>query len=310
MRATAVARLARLLVVCAATTAVLAVIPAPVSAAPGCASVAATDPVKVAAVPTWLESIIVDRKGRMFATDLYGGLVYRIDHPGATPKAITGDVEANGGIVVRPDGLLLVATGNDGISYYTPESEILLVDPDTGAVSTYADGLYGIDGLALGPDGAVYTSTLGTTTIGRVAPDGAVDPEWAEVVAPNGIAVSPDNRYLYVIQSTLAPVLFRIPIATPERPERWIAADPADALASPDGLTLDSLGRPLIATHEAGEIWRAEGGRFCAVQSDVPFSTQVTYGHGRRGFSAGHLYRTGVEGDIYEIPAGFDPGMR
>lgn len=246
----------------------------------------------------------------MFATDLYGGRVFRIDHPGATPKDITGAVGATGGIVVRPDGQLLVATGNDVISYRTPESEILLVDPDTGAASTYADGLYGIDGLALGPDGSLYTTTLGGENIGRVWPDGTVDPDWAQVRSPNGIAVSPDNQHVYVIQTTLAPSLYRIPVRAPDRPEPWTSAETSDILAMPDGLTLDSLGRPLVATHGAGQIWRAEGGRFCIVQGGLYFSTQVTYGHGKTGFSAGHLYRTGVDGGIFEVPAGFDPGIR
>ncbi|WP_329619421.1 SMP-30/gluconolactonase/LRE family protein [Streptomyces sp. NBC_01255] len=242
----------------------------------------------------------------MFATALHSGRVYRIDAPGVTPVPITGGIGANGGIVVREDGRLLVGTGNDLLHSLTgdvlPVSKLLLVDPDSGAVSTYASGLGGIGGVALAPDGTVYTTTLGGRTIGRVTPDRRVDHDWARVAQPNGIAVSPDGSQVYVVRTTVAPGLYRIPVADPGHPQRWISTEGTDTLALPDGLTLDARGRPLIATHTAGQIWRAEGGTFCVVASGLPLSTQITYGQGDRGFSAGRLYRAGVDGGIYEIP--------
>ncbi|MCJ1675971.1 SMP-30/gluconolactonase/LRE family protein [Streptomyces sp. APSN-46.1] len=294
-------------VVLAAAAGVLA--PVPARAAPTCgATGSASPPVEVARVPDWVESIAVDRRGRMFATAYYTGRVYRIDAPGGAPVALTGNIGANGGIVIRDDGQLLVGTGNDLVHSLTgdalPVSKLLRVDPDSGEVSTYASGLGGIDGVALAPDGTVYTTTLGGRGIGRVTPDGRVDPLWAQVRQPNGIAVSPDGSEVYVIQTTVAPGLYRIPVADPSHPRRWISADPSDALALPDGLTLDGRGRPLIATHAAGQIWRAEGESLCAVESGMHLSTQITYGHGDRGFSEGRLYRAGIDGKIYEVPAG------
>ncbi|MFJ3926047.1 SMP-30/gluconolactonase/LRE family protein [Streptomyces sp. NPDC090022] len=279
---------------------------APAHAAPACASGTATAaPVEVARIPDWVESIAVDRRGRMFATAYFSGRVYRIDAPGREPVAITGPVGANGGIVVREDGRLLVGTGNDLLHSVTgdafPVSELLLVEPDSGEVSTYASGLGGIDGVALAPDGTVYTTTLGGRTIGRVTPDGRVDPAWARVPQPNGIAVSPDGSEVYVVQTTLAPGLYRIPVTDPGHPRRWISTGGTDTLALPDGLTLDALGRPLIATHTAGQIWRAEGSALCTVASGLPLSTQITFGRGEQGFSAGKLYRSGVDGRIQEI---------
>ncbi|MFJ9338788.1 SMP-30/gluconolactonase/LRE family protein [Streptomyces sp. NPDC101733] len=286
--------------------------PAPARAAPPCdAGRAAPPPVRVAQLPDWAESIAVDRRGRMFATGHFGGRVYRIDAPGSAPVALTGDIGANGGIVVRADGRLLVGTGNDLAHSLTgdlfPVSRLLEVDPESGAVATYASGLGGIDGVALAPDGTVYTTTLGGRNIGRVTPDGRVDPAWARVPQPNGIAVSPDGSEVYVVQTTVAPGLYRIPVADPAHPRLWIPAPLLDALALPDGLTLDGAGRPLIATHASGQLWRAEGGRLCAVESGLHLSTQFTYGRGERGFAAGRLYRAGVDGAIREVPAGAEP---
>lgn len=192
---------------------------APAGAAPRCGPPAAGGPVQVAHVPDWTESIAVDRRGRMFATAYFSGRVYRIDAPGAAPVALTGDIGANGGIVVREDGKLLVGTGNDLAHSLTgdllPVSKLLEVDPETGAVGVYASGLGGIDGVALAPDGTVYTTTLGGTGIGRVTPDGRVDPAWARVPRPNGIAVSPDGAEVYVVQTTLAPGVYRISVGDP-----------------------------------------------------------------------------------------------
>ncbi|MFE4863173.1 SMP-30/gluconolactonase/LRE family protein [Streptomyces sp. NPDC056670] len=298
----------------ALATAAALLTPATAQAAPACESSTSAAPVQVAQVPDWTESIVVDQRGRMFATAYFTGRVYRIDAPGSTPVPLTAGIGANGGIVVRPDGRLLVGTGNDLGHSLTgdvlPVSKLLEVEPDSGAVSTYASGLGGIDGVALAPDGTVYTTTVGGRHIGRVTPDGRVNPAWAQVPMPNGIAVSPDGAQVYVIQTTPAPALYRIPADNPAQPQRWISTGIADALALPDGLTLDSRGRPLIATHAAGQIWRAEGGTLCSVQSGMYLSTQITYGHGDHGFSAGKLYRSGVDGKIYEVPAGADPAAR
>ncbi|MFE0175993.1 SMP-30/gluconolactonase/LRE family protein [Streptomyces sp. NPDC059002] len=294
------------LIALAAAAGVLA--PAPAHAVPACGDTGSAPPVKVAHVPDWVESIAVDQRGRMFATAYFTGRVYRIDAPGRAAVPITGNVGANGGIVVRDDGRLLVGTGNDPLHSVTggvlPTSELLLVDPESGKVSTYAKGLGGIDGVALAADGTVYTTTLGGGNIGRVTPDGQVDPAWSHLQLPNGIAVSPDGRQIYVIQTTVAPGLYRIPADDPSHPRRWISTPLSDVLSLPDGLTLDSAGRPLIATHVAGQIWRVEDGALCAVESGLNLSTQITYGHGDGGFSKGRLYRAGVDGTIYEVPAG------
>ncbi|MFF1381876.1 SMP-30/gluconolactonase/LRE family protein [Streptomyces sp. NPDC058308] len=289
-----------------------ALAPASATAAPACSAPASAPPKQVAHLPDWVESIAVDRRGRMFATAYFTGRVYRVDAPGGTPVPLTGNVGANGGIVVRPDGRLLVGTGNDLAHSLTgdalPVSKLLLVDPESGEVTPYASGLGGIDGVALAPDGTVYTTTLGGRNIGRVTPDGQVDPAWARVGQPNGVAVSPDGAYVYVIQTTVAPGLYRIPADDPAHPVRWVSTALADALALPDGITLDGRGRPLIATHAAGQIWRVEEGRLCAVASGLHLSTQVAYGRGAQGFSAGRLYRAGVDGRIYEVPAGAERG--
>ncbi|GAA1463480.1 SMP-30/gluconolactonase/LRE family protein [Williamsia maris] len=297
-----------------AATAVGLITPSAASAAPSCEGVTPQRATTVARLGGWIESIVVDEKGRLFATDLYRGRVYRIDHPGATPRVLADFADGvilPGGVVVRPDGKLLVGTYNYGP--ITANARVLLIDPDTGSTSVYASGLIGIDGVALAPDGTVYTSTLISTAIGRVTPAGQVTPHWTDrVVSPNGIAVSPDGRYLYAIQTWPSPSLYRIPVNAPHDAAPWIRSSHRDFAAAPDGLTVDSQGRPLVTTHLSGQVWRVDADHFCSVSvgADRRGTTQVTYGHGTQGFSHGRLFRTGVYGEIDEVPSAFDPGGR
>lgn len=100
------------------------------------------------------------------------------------------------------------------------------------------------------------------------------------------------------------------PPPRPSRPRspRTLRPGAADFLALPDGLALDGRGRPLVVTHTAGQVWRADEGRLCAGESGLPLFTQLTYGRGARGFCAGRPYRAGVDGEVYEVPVGAEPG--
>jgi gluconolactonase len=280
-------------------------------AAPAC-NVAAEPLREVARIPFpgEFEALAVDDRGRMFATDLLNQYVWRIDRPGATPVVLAKGFNSMGGIVVRPDGKLLVGTGNDPITgttgYLKPSAKIFLVDPETGAKSVFAV-VRSANGLAQGPDGTVYASNLFGNSIARIRPNGAVDLDWARMLTPNGLAVAPDNSALYVARTVVDGAVTRVPIGNPDAPTNIAATSGLDAAAFPDGLTVDSAGTPIVATHLGG-IWRVENdGTVCVLASGVWLSSNVGYGRGTEGFSAGRQFRVGFDGVVHEIPAGFDP---
>jgi gluconolactonase len=282
---------------------------APAASAPTCSTVA--PPIEVAKVSGELEALAVDDDGRLFLTDLLNQYVWRIDHPGATPVVLAKGFSSLGGIVVRPDGKLLVGSGNDplvGLSgYLLPSAKIFLVDPDTGAKSVFAV-VRSADGLAQGPDGSVYASNLFGTSIARIRPGGQVDLDWARMAAPNGLAVDRTNTYLYVARSVVDGVVTRVPIANPAAATDFAPSTGLDKLSVPDGLTLDSAGNPVVAEH-LGQIWSVDpAGGLCALTKGLYLSSNVGYGRGDAGFSRGRLFRVGFDGVVYELPSGFDPG--
>ena len=113
-------------------------------AAPRCPGVTGP-PVPVARGGTGasIEALAVDDQGRLYLSDNGRGAVLRIDRPGALPQALAR-VDAPGGIVVQPDGTLLVGTGNGQTALLAalfPQAGVVRVDPATGGVTPVARGL-------------------------------------------------------------------------------------------------------------------------------------------------------------------------
>ncbi|MCQ4119846.1 SMP-30/gluconolactonase/LRE family protein [Rhodococcus tibetensis] len=282
------------------------------AAAPVCPG-AGSPPVLVGQVPgAALEGAAVDSAGRLYTTDLVTGRVFRLDAPGAraVPVATVPGGSGAGALAWTPDGSLLVGYGADArvaVGDAVRPGAIATLDTGTGALTPLASGLSAANGLAVAGDGVVYATNDFATQVGRVFPDGGVEPDWAALPSANGAALSSDDRYLYVSRTFVNPGVSRIPLANPGAPEDVLTLTGADALAAPDGLALDSRNRPVVPANARGEIWRVDTpGRYCVLASGLPMSSMVLYGQGSGGFSAGRLFRIGFDGAIYEIPGGFD----
>jgi gluconolactonase len=260
------------------------------------------------------EGAIVDAAGRLYATDLVTGRVYRWAYPGATPTILTtvpGGIGA-GALAFEPDGSLLIGYGSDPrvlAGDILRSGRIERMNLTTGAITQVASGLSAADGLAVAADGTIYATNDFGDLIAKISPNGSVDPAWAHFPSANGAALSADGRYLYVSRTFYNPGVSRIPLADPSARQSLINLTGPASLDAPDGLTLDSQGRAIVPTDLAGEILRVDGvGQVCQLSPAPLVSSVITYGHGSHGFSHGHLFRAGFDGDIYEIPAGLDAG--
>lgn len=298
--------LRRLVIATLLALAASALVPTSAQAAPACPGSPATT-TEVGRVSGQLEALAVDRHGRMFLTDLQNQYVWRIDRPGATPVLLAKGFSSLGGIVVRPDGKLLVGSGNDPINglfgYLVPSAKLWLVDPETGAKSVFAT-LRSIDGLTMGPDGSIYASNLFADSIGRISPGGTVELDWARVVNGNGLVVDAANEYLYAVSTLADRPVVRIPIDDPGAVEPYSAFSLSDELNFPDGLTMDGDGNLIVATH-LGEIWRIGPDRHaCTLVGGLFVSSNVGFGNGAQGFSAGRLFRVGFDGRVLEVVGG------
>ncbi|WP_194819714.1 SMP-30/gluconolactonase/LRE family protein [Nocardia sp. XZ_19_385] len=268
--------------------------------------------VQVAALPgTALEGLTVDARGRAFTTDLLSGRVYRIDAPGAPAVPIATVPSGGGGALAwSPDGALLVGYGADArvlAGDSLRHAGIVRVDPDTGATSPYAAGLSAANGMDVAADGIVYATNDFANLIGRVYPGGVVQADWANLPSANGAVLSSDDEYLYVSRTFVDPGVSRIPVGRPNAPQSLLDLPGA----APDGLTLDSLDRPVVPLNTSGQILRIDGpGQSCLLGTSGAMTSVVSYGRGTGGFGAGRLFGATFTGAIFEIPGGFDPNAR
>ncbi|MBF6543437.1 SMP-30/gluconolactonase/LRE family protein [Nocardia brasiliensis] len=280
-------------------------------AAPVCPG-AGQPTIPAAALPGALEGLTVDARGRAYTTDLATGRVYRIDAPGAVPVPIATVPSGGGGALAwTPQGTLLVGYGADARVFAGDalrHAGIVELDPDTGALTPFAAGLSAANGMDVAQDGTVYATNDFGALIGRVYPNRVVQADWAAFPSANGAVLGKDDEYLYVGRTFANPGVSRIPTANPGAPQSLLDLTGADALAAPDGLTLDSLDRPVVPLNTAGQVIRIDApNRYCVLGDGNPLTSVLTYGRGTTGFSAGRLFGATFTGVIYEIPGGFDP---
>lgn len=292
-------------------TAMTAIAAPAAQAAPACSG-AGQATLPAASVPGALEGLTVDARGRAFTTDILTGRVFRIDAPGAPPVPI-GTVPSGGAgaLAWTPDGGLLVGYGADArvlAGDALRAAGIVRMDPDTGVTTPVAAGLSAANGMAVAADGTVYATNDFGSLVGRVSPTGAVQADWARFPSANGAVLDRSGEFLYVGRTFANPGVSRIPVRDPAAPQSLLDLGGADALAAPDGLTLDSAGRPVVPFNTAGQVVRIDAPqRYCVLAAGNPATSVVSYGRGSAGFSAGRLFAATFTGAIYEIPSGFDP---
>jgi len=177
-------------------------------------------------------------------------------------------------------------------------SSLMRVNPDTGATQTYATGLGMANGLAKGPDGAIYATNDGGFDIDRVQ-GGQVTHPWAMVYSTNGVAVSPDRAYVYVSQTFAPAAIQRISIAEPSQVAPYAVAQGADMSAGLDDMTIDGQGNLYVAANGAGQVWKVDtSGAICVLAGGLLFPSAVNFGveSNRR-----NLYVVGFDGRISEL---------
>jgi len=106
-----------------------------------------------------------------------------------------------------------------------------------------------------------------------VAADGSVTRVIDELVRPNGIALSPNGRWLYVVDNAVD-MLYRYPVRGPGRlgPGRRIAY-----VSHPDGMTVDVQGR-LYVTSREGIVVLAPDGTWIGVIPVPEVPANCTFG--------------------------------
>lgn len=254
-----------------------------------------------------LESVIVDREGRLFFTSQTRGALLRLDAPEATPVPVARDIPSPGGLAQDDDGRLIVGFGDSPagglIGNVSPRAGLLLVDPAGGGAEPWVRGLGMANGVARAPDGSVFASNDFGTHLDRVAADGTVQRRWAKVPSANGLVVDHSGRYVYAAQTFTRAAIRRVEIARPENVSLHARPPLGASLSLLDGLAIDDAGRLYVAANGAGHIWRVEhGGAICTVARGLGSPSAVAVGRDGSPFPASHLYAVTFGGDVIEIP--------
>jgi sugar lactone lactonase YvrE len=179
-----------------------------------------------------------------------------------------------------------------------PMAGLYRVNPDSGEKSTVATGLGMANGVALGPDGAIYATNDFGSDVDRVK-DGKVEHPWASVFSSNGVVVSPDNSYVYVAQTFAPAAIQRISVAKPSEVTVHAAAGEADASGGLDSMTQDARGNLYVAANGGGQVWRvAPNGAICVLARGLMNPSAVAFGTGPY---ARNLYATTFGGQIVQL---------
>jgi gluconolactonase len=176
---------------------------------------------------------------------------------------------------------VVIATG------YDPNGQ-----PAPGEGSTSVPGIfYTLNDVVAMKDGSLFVTDPGffesasANRIYRIAPDGAVQvvEAFEDVPRPNGIAFSPEEKYLYVgfttpVQGTLPFIRQYLvnPDGTLGEWTKFVDIGP-DADSKPDGIAVDLAGNVYVATKKGIEVFKEDTSKIGEVALEEK-PTGITFG--------------------------------
>lgn len=201
-----------------------------------------------ASLSIFLEGPTTDAQGNLYVVDVPFGRILKID---SISRRIDVEAEWDGepnGLAITHDGYMLVTDYKRGL---------LLFDPKTKVVQPYLarrnlECFKGINDLVIDSKGCCYFTDQGQTgmtdptgAVYRLHPDGKLDLLVNNGVSPNGIVLSPDEKWLYVAM-TRSNAVWRMPVHADGTTTKANLFFQSFGNSGPDGLTIDSEGNLFI----------------------------------------------------------------
>ncbi|WP_062364926.1 SMP-30/gluconolactonase/LRE family protein [Variovorax paradoxus] len=205
---------------------------------------------------SFLEGPVFDEAGNLYVADIPFGRVFRIDPAGAWTPVAEYDGEPNG-MKFLDAHTLLVADYKNGLMH---------IDVRSGAVTPHlqrrnTERFKGVNDLVLDAQGNIYFTDQGQTGLHdptgrlyRLRPDGQLDLLLGNVPSPNGVALSPDGKLLY-LAVTRGNCVWRVPLLADGSVAKVSQFFTSYGPSGPDGLAVDAEGRVIVANPGLGYVW-------------------------------------------------------
>jgi len=205
---------------------------------------------------SFLEGPVFDDAGHLYVSDIPHGRIFRISPQGEWTQVAEWDGEPNGLKFLNPRELLVTDYRNG----------LMTCDVATGEVRPFLDRrnserFKGVNDLVFDRAGNLYFTDQGQTGLHdptgrlyRLRPSGQLDLLLANVPSPNGVALSPDERVLY-LGVTRGNQVWRVPLLDDGSVSKVSAFFTSHGPSGPDGLAVDRTGRVIVANPGLGVVW-------------------------------------------------------
>jgi gluconolactonase len=207
-------------------------------------------------IDSFLEGPVFDAAGNLYVSDIPFGRIFRIDSAGRWEQVAEWAGEPNG-LKFLNDRELIVTDYRNGL---------MVCNVTTGAVRPYlerrnSERFKGVNDLVFDRSGNLYFTDQGQTGLHdptgrlyRLRPDGRLDLLLANVPSPNGVALSPDERVLY-LAVTRGNQVWRVPLMDDGNVSKVSAFFTSYGPSGPDGLAVDERGHVVVANPGLGVAW-------------------------------------------------------
>ncbi|KAL5113492.1 hypothetical protein ACEQ8H_008628 [Pleosporales sp. CAS-2024a] len=195
----------------------------------------------------FLEGPVYTSTGHLYVVDVPYGRILRIGPDKTVSVAAEWDGEPNG-LAVDPQGRVAIADYKQGI---------LTLDPANGKVENRLsrrnlERFKGPNDLIFDKAGNLYFTDQGQTgltdptgKVYRLAPNGKMDTLVENGVSPNGLVLSPDEKFLFVAM-TRSNAVWRLPLHPDGNTTKVGLFFQSFGTAGPDGLAMDEEGNLFV----------------------------------------------------------------
>lgn len=207
-------------------------------------------------IDSFLEGPVFDAAGNLYITDIPFGRIFRIDPQGQWEQIAQWDGEPNGMKFLSSTELLVTDYMNG----------LMVVDIHSGQVRPYlsrrnSERFKGVNDLTFDSAGNLYFTDQGQTglhdptgRVYRLRPDGRLDLLLFNVPSPNGVVLSPDEKFLFVAV-TRGNCVWRMPLLADGSVAKVGQFFTSYGPSGPDGLAMDESGRLLVANPGLAYVW-------------------------------------------------------